>query len=176
MKQLFVISLVGVLLVSCSKSTESAGAAVVGIDMSGNYTLKGVECYNSSLSTLTSSATYNTGYSDIVTISGNNFSETTSTSTCTVSYSANIVFKDSNKMDITSYKVTSATNGSCSQTSSISGSSITPNSKTTSYSTGQTYTDTKDAVYVYNSTSKSVGILSTFSDGNGGYCFIIFQK
>lgn len=176
MKLLSILFLSLFIFISCSKSSDSSGSGVTGVDMSGTYNLKGVECYNASLSTLTSSATYNSGYTDVVTITGNSFTETSTTSNCVVSYSSNIVFKDANKMDMTSYKVSSATNNSCSQTSSFSSSSITPSSKTTVYTTGETFSDTKDAVYIYNSANKVVGILSTFSDGSGGYCFIIYQK
>ncbi|GEM_PF-3512578 len=165
-------------LTGCNKSSDSpsATAAVEGIDYSGTYSLKGVECYNSSLTTLTNSATWGAGYSDVVTLTGNTLTEVATYGSCTVNYTGKVVVLDSLKMNITGLKISSVTGGSCSQTKTLSNPSITPSASTNTYSTGQSLSDTIGAIYIYNSTSKVIGLLSTYSDGSGGYCFITYTR
>ena len=187
--KLGLISLFLVVIVSgCGKadsSGSSAGAStqsvssIEGKDFSGSYVFDNVECYNSNFTANTHND-YFVGYSETITVSGNNLTATSTVGVCTVTITAHVVFTDPSvipyTLTLTQQKVVSATAGSCTQTKAFSGSAITPTSSATSYYNGKTFSDL--VTYpLWNPTNNALGIESNYSDGtSGGYCFQVFIK
>lgn len=84
-------------------------------------------------------------------------------------------------MNITNIKVASATNGSCSQTTTLdvsNGSTIVPATKTNTYSQGDSRPDAIGVNYIRNSSNGFIGIYSSFknSQNSDDLCFSILGK
>lgn len=174
MKKLMAISFL-IFAIACAKGGGGSSSSVIGTDVSGTYMFDDVECYNASLTTLTNASTYTGAYSDTVTISGNSFSEVSTAGSCTINDSGSIVV-NSNGLSLSGIKITSATSGSCTQTLTLNNANISPNSVSTTYSTNQSLSNITNATYLWNPTTKALGILSTYADGGGGYCFLVYLK
>lgn len=158
-----------------SSSPGGSTTTVVGTDASGTYILQNIQCYNAALTTLTHATTYLAPYSDTIVVSGNSMSETMVTTGCTVTFTGNIVMNSSG-LTVSSLKVGTATGGTCTATSNLSGVAITPTTNSTSFTSGQNVSGFTNVAYIYNLTTHVLGIQSIYTDGAGGYCFIVYQK
>lgn len=165
---------------SCSKGGGSSAPAattpaVQGTDATGTYNLSNIQCYNASLTTLTHATTYVAPHSDQVIVTGNSFTETLVAGACTTTFTGNILINSSG-MSVSNLTVGTATGGSCIASSSLNGSTITPTSNSVAYTNGQSLGGFTNASYIFNTSTLQLGILSIYTDGSGGYCFIVYQK
>lgn len=188
--KIMTLVLILVFIIGCGNSgssgSTSAATTVEGADYSGSYRLAGVECYNSSLSTLTASATLGSGSSTgTLTITGNTLkSKSTSQTGCISTTNAKIVFTAKSStigtVAITGQSTTTSTEASCPYTyslSAVSGGTITPSSFSTSVTHNGTPSDV-NADYVRNSSNSAVGLLSVLqvSGSSSDLCFLVYQK
>lgn len=160
---------------SCSKSGGGSGSSITGLDFSGTYMSSSVQCTDSSLATTTHATTYSGVNTGTLTVSGNSYTGTSTVGSCSINYSGSISITDAG-MSLSGRTVTSATGGACTQSSVLNGTSITPVTINTAYSTNQTLSNITNVPYIWNATTKLLGLLSIYTDGGGGYCFVVLQK
>jgi hypothetical protein len=141
--------------------------------MSGTYMNNNVQCFNSAGTTLTHATTYSGSYSDIIVVNGNSLTETTTSGACTVVQTGRIVVSG-NELSLSNGVVTSATGGSCTLTETLNGSTITPTTQSFTLTTGQAISNATNVPFF--SSGAAFGILSIFTDGSGGNCFIVLTK
>lgn len=169
------------LLVSCAGSSgggSSAGSTVTGLDYSGSYVGDEIECYNASLTTLTTQAAITTGI-DYITITGNSYTAQTNDFGCAVSYSGNIVFTASG-VSLSNRRVTSASGGSCTSQFALSNSpahTVTPTTLSTAHATGDTLPNVTNAPYI-RAVNGNTGLLSVLSNSVAAsdICLIVYKK
>ena len=159
-------------------SGGSGGNSVSGIDFSGTYKQYDVECFDSSLTTLTNQTTFSLPTTDTMVISGNSFTETLISGSCSVTLSGNIVITSSNAtgLNTSNVVVTSATGGSCTINTTINSALITPSISNIKYKTNDSVSSITNGAYIWDSSNNLFGLNSSYSDGAGGYCFTVFQK
>ncbi len=167
-----------VLNISCSggsSGSSSGSPSIEGTDYSGTYNFNNIQCYNTALTTLTNATTISGGFSDTLTVSGNSYSGVAIAGSCTINYSGKIVVNSSG-LSLSNRVVTSATSGSCTQTLNLNGTTITPTSVVSTYTTNQSHSSVSNTPYIWNASTKAFGLLSNFSDGTGGHCFLVYIK
>lgn len=164
------------LLTACADSGSTQVVYAEGINMSGTYTLSRVQCYNSSLTVNTNNANYSAGLQSTVTVSGNSMTVVGTQGSCRVEQTGRVVFTTENLVTVTSRVVTSATNGECQIDSSLDNTNISPSNRTTVYKTGEALQSFSDVVYIYEASSKKLGLLTTYTDSSNGYCFEVYDK
>lgn len=160
---------------SSDPAAPNSAQVVNGVNFDGTYIFANIQCYDSTLTTLTNSASYTTPLSDVMVISGHSVTATTTGPGCTVNDSA-AVSVGATSFDLTNRKIDSATNGSCSISQTVNNPNIAPGTISTNYSTGQTLSSIFGASYLYNASAHALGLLSGYTDGHGGYCFEIFIR
>lgn len=159
-------------------SDSPATASIKGQDFSGTYMLRNLQCYDKTLTTLTNSANFQgtvTSYTDQIVVVGNSFTETFGANGCSVVDTGSIVVSSSG-ISVSNVNVTSPTSGSCTVTYSLNNPKISPSSNSQTYSSGQVLPSFTNASYVWQASTKSLGLLSTFTDGTGGYCFMVYSQ
>ena len=172
MKKIMLLSL---LVLGCSKSSDSPPAE--GIDMSGVWNFTGVQCFNAALTTQTSVATPAGGFSETVTVTKNRYTAIDVSGACTVEYIGDIIVSANGTLILTNRRIISATGGSCTTNLSVSGGGVTPTNVSSVNTEGQTLAAVTNAPYFYSASLKALGLPSTYSNGNAGdVCFIVYQK
>ena len=158
-------------------SSGNSGNSGSSVDFSGTYALDGVKCYDSSL-TVTTEASFSLPTTDILTISGNSFTESQTSGPCSFTTSGNIEFYKDNTMNLSNMTVNSdISGGSCSFTATLTGSStITPITNSVTYTANQSLPSLTKAAWIYNSSTKSIGLSCDYVDTAGGYCFVVYKK
>jgi hypothetical protein len=166
-----------VLVCGCGGSTPAANQTtpVQGVDFSGTYQFKDIECFNGA-GTETASATI-PGFTDSAVIIGNALTGTTAQGICTVALAETIMFSssaNSTGLLISGISVQSATGGSCSITKTLSGSVITPTTSSTTYSVGESFGNIS-ADYLW--AAPYLALPSGYSDGSGSdICYSVFMR
>lgn len=168
---------IGLLLCGCGHSGNPGGSsnvvAVNGTDMSGVYIAHSVQCYNSALTTMTNASTYSGAFAETQTINGSDYTGIVSDGTCSVTTSGTIEFSN-DSISISNLVVLGATGGSCTIDETLNGSNISPATVSKTYSTGESLGDINDVPYVQF--QGGFGLETIYTDGSGGYCFLMLEK
>lgn len=172
--KLTLLAFSGLLFVNCSGGGSSSGSSLTGNDYSGEYTLSGVECYDSTTYAVTEVATLS-GYSSSVSINKNSYSSSSASSGCSVKSTGTIVFNSDYTADINS-RVDSATNNACTSVFAISSNNdITPKSAPTPITVGSS--TAQNTNWVRNNTTGSIGFLSVLKTTNSSdLCFLVYTR
>ena len=170
---------IALLLTACadsgSSSKPSSPSAIVGRDMSGNYSLTGYSCVDQA-GNLTNTSSIANGAVITAVIAGNSITSTIQHGLCTIVISGQIAFTTDVYYSATNRVVSSATDGSCTASVVLDSPAISPNTDTMTASTGQQVADAFDKLYIYDEINNQVSFFTTLSDGNGGVCLAVYQK
>lgn len=176
MKSIFLALCLTLVFSGCngSDSGSTSIAAVEGVDFSGTYNFQDVECYDSS-GTETASEAF-TAFDESMTIIGNSLVATATSPGCVVDITENIVFSSSASSTgatITDVAIQSATGGGCTLVKTLSGSSISPTTVDSPFTTGESIGNVS-ANYLW--VSPHLGVPTGYSDGSGDTCYLVFTK
>lgn len=160
--------------VGCAKaSTSDSNASVVGQNLTGTYLLKGVDCYNSTLTTLLYSGTFTGVYTDTITMNGNAMTEALVSGTCHVSLSANVIF-NSGRYALSDF--TSTTLSSCTANRAVSDVNINVSPSAVVFPSGTASISYTVGDYFVNGNDVGIGsdvyTTSTYTDK----CFVVYTK
>lgn len=167
----------------CSKRNNGNNRSeLTRIDLSGNYKLKGIECYHSSI--LTNITTFSLPNLRKMIINGNSFSTILISESCTVETKGKIDFFKENEIgekaigifNITDHTVSSASNGNCIIKTTLNGTTITPQTTNDTYVTGQSLPLLSEEEWMFNSVTKTLYILRDYEDAKGGTCLDAYVR
>lgn len=175
--------------VSCGGSDSGGGGtpAVQGLNLTGSWRWLGVECYNSSLTTLTALATKAAGsYNSNISINGNTgISQSVNpegcTSTSTYSFVANLTQGDSSggygQISVGESTAVNSTGGSCTFTANLTAvsGSVSPTTITATYSNNQPITAVTYE-FVYNPPYLAIPSTIQVPTNPTNICFLIYEK
>lgn len=176
-----------ILLVGCGKGGGggASSTSVEGTDYSGTYEFSGVECYNSSLTQLTS--VYLSAASsptERLAISGNTASTTDTAAGCSTQEQSKVVFTrqgtEYGTFTVTSRSVTTSPGGSCTLNFSLtknSGSDLTSTTFSATYSNNSNPAGLTGE-YLRNTSTGAIGLLSSLkvNGSPSDLCFLIYLK
>lgn len=168
-------------LSACSGGGAGGGLSSVpvkGVDLSGIYSLAGVECYSQSTYQMTEYASF-LGYTSVLTISGNSISSVSQTASCAAETNGRVVFNSDNTAEIGDMSYSSVSSGACTFSLNLSNTptnTITPKALSTTVSRGQVEPG-KTTNWVRNNSTESIGILSVYKAANpSDVCLLIYFK
>ena len=178
----FIILPAFLILLGCNNDSSSSDVAVEGFDLSGNYRLAGVECYNSAGTALTASALLDPGYTSNVAISGNSLITQSAGGVggCTARETRRVVFTESTSvLTLSNASLTTSTGTPCTFNYSFTNSTgaITP---TTFSSTSDPESPGADITTnaLRNTTTGAIGVLSIIQSVSSStdICLLVLMK
>ena len=173
-------------LFSCGDDSSSATNTntILGRNLSGTYRLSAVQCFNLTAQTISASATpdANTAVETLV-INGNALSVTDAGRTCTGVITGRIVFTasdtNSGTAAISGQRVALSSGTSCTQTTTLvstGGGTITPNSTTDTYTSGETLPDVTSSFATATGGALYLQSIFTVSGSPNDPCYLVYNR
>jgi hypothetical protein len=185
-----IITLIALMLSSCGKESEqgaNSATTVRGLNLTGLWRWIGVECYGSTLSSLTAMATLASGsYSSSLTINGNTAtSQSINSSGCIMTYStsieATLTEGDSSggygNLSTGSTNISLSTGSACTFSANLAmgQGTITPSSVSSSYSQNETI-PARTLEFLYNPPYLAIPSILQVQGRPSDLCFLIYSR
>jgi len=174
MKKLIYLLMLGLSACAGGSGGQSGPAPVVGVDISGSYSLDGVVCVNPQGS-LTSTSFFNPGYTSVVTVVGNSFTEVNTSGSCVVEAKGYLEAKANGYLDLKNMTVTRVEPVGCLLNSSLQNTDISPSTFSRMFYVNERLPDVINILYGYAAEDKTFAMLTVMTDAPDNFCFNSYQ-